>query len=87
MVKRVSMLLLLLLLYCNYCFRYDLGKHGVTPSDVNDLCYFIHEYCPALYLSGLMTIGAPNRELNENEVNPDFEASSKLIIHYNSYCH
>ncbi|KAI8057832.1 hypothetical protein BDF22DRAFT_662525 [Syncephalis plumigaleata] len=50
------------------------SKHGVTPSDVNDLCYFIHEYCPALYLAGLMTIGAPNREVNENEVNPDFES-------------
>ncbi|KAI9592403.1 hypothetical protein BDF19DRAFT_451658 [Syncephalis fuscata] len=50
------------------------SKNGVAPKEVGSLCYFIHEYCPALFLSGLMTIGAPGRELADGQVNPDFES-------------
>jgi uncharacterized pyridoxal phosphate-containing UPF0001 family protein len=56
------------------------GKSGGTVDEAVDLCYFIHEYCPHLSLVGLMTIGAPGRQLAPGQVNPDFLVSSMYMI-------
>jgi hypothetical protein len=45
----------------------------VAPEEAAMLCNFVHEYCPALSLVGLMAIGAFDREVSEGQVNPDFE--------------
>lgn len=46
------------------------GKSGVEPSDCLELADYIRDQCPALKLTGLMTIGEAH---GENEVNPDFK--------------
>ncbi|RKP08949.1 hypothetical protein THASP1DRAFT_29245, partial [Thamnocephalis sphaerospora] len=61
------------------------SKSGVTTEEAEQLCGFIHEYCPHLQLAGLMTIGAPDRELAEGEINPDFaslrQCRDQIVAH------
>lgn len=50
-------------------------KGGVEPSGATDLVRHIQQQCPALVLTGLMTIGAYNYSVADGP-NPDFQVSS-----------
>lgn len=42
------------------------SKYGVEPSEAVALCTFVHRECPALELSGLMTIGKYHGDASED---------------------
>ncbi|ODQ55745.1 hypothetical protein SAICODRAFT_52572 [Saitoella complicata NRRL Y-17804] len=49
------------------------SKSGVEPPEAHALCRHIHNSCPSLTLSGLMTIGSRSNSLSSSEENPDFK--------------
>ncbi|OZJ06080.1 hypothetical protein BZG36_01111 [Bifiguratus adelaidae] len=53
------------------------SKSGVTPQEAATVCQHILDHCPKLQLEGLMTIGAPDRELSPDG-NPDFKLLAQL---------
>ena len=56
------------------------AKSGFPPSECINAAKHIATSCPKLNLMGLMTIGAPDRELAPGEVNPDFQVCFSPLI-------
>ena len=63
-----------------------LDKSGSPPESCVELVQHIMEKCPSLQFSGIMTIGALARSVQQTETNEDFEVSvvdSKLFYFVN----
>lgn len=56
------------------------AKTGMKPEECLDVAKFVVEECKQLRLLGLMTIGSPDRDV-EDGINPDFE----VIVHWSTF--